>query len=177
MSARPALQRWRHSTPNGTGVLVLDLMLPNGGGLTLLSELLKVGTGTRVIVITATASIHRAVTAMRLGADDVLIKPLDADRLLRAADTASAARREDMGKRAAAPAGPEDATPAMIGTVPAMVDLRRRMARAGGVARAGFRDGRERHRKGAVRGRRARALGPREKRPSCRSTAVRSRTS
>ncbi len=63
-------------------VVLLDLLLPDRDGLELMGDLLKAEPNTKVIVITANGSINRAVSAMRAGAFDFLVKPFDEQRLL-----------------------------------------------------------------------------------------------
>lgn len=55
--------------------VVLDIMLPEGSGLTLLEELKKRRKRDSVIIISAKDSIEDKVTGLDLGADDYLTKP------------------------------------------------------------------------------------------------------
>jgi two-component system, NtrC family, nitrogen regulation response regulator NtrX len=59
----------------------LDLMLPDGNGLTVLDTIRKEFNRTNVIMISGAASFDDAVTAVKLGAYDFLEKPLSADRI------------------------------------------------------------------------------------------------
>ena len=79
--ARDARQMFRK---HENRIVLLDLMLPDGDGLDVLSEIHADCPGTKVIVITANGSINRAVEAMRGGAFDFLVKPFDDRRLLSA---------------------------------------------------------------------------------------------
>ena len=65
-------------------VVLLDLGLPDRDGLDLMGDMLALYPETRVLVITANASINRAVEAMRAGAHDFLVKPFDEARFLAA---------------------------------------------------------------------------------------------
>ena len=65
-------------------IVLLDLLLPDGEGLGLMREMLAAQPETAIIVITANASINKAVEAMRGGAHDFLVKPFDEVRLLNA---------------------------------------------------------------------------------------------
>lgn len=71
--------------------VLLDLMLPDGDGLELLRKMRAIRPRVPIIVITANGSIDKAVKAMRAGAHDFLVKPLDERRLLEAARGAMAA--------------------------------------------------------------------------------------
>lgn len=62
-------------------VVLLDLMLPDMDGLSILKHISTQGLPIAVIVITANASLNTAIEAMRLGALDFLVKPFTADRL------------------------------------------------------------------------------------------------
>lgn len=72
-------------------VVVLDLLLPDRDGLALMADIRRIAPDARVVVITAQASIPRAVEAMRAGATDFLVKPVDAARLVQAVDHAMGA--------------------------------------------------------------------------------------
>jgi|CXWL01.1.fsa_nt_gi DNA-binding NtrC family response regulator len=60
-------------------VVLLDLVLPDGNGLDLLQELAGTA-GVDVVLITGHASVETAIEALRLGALDYLVKPLDIPR-------------------------------------------------------------------------------------------------
>ncbi len=62
-------------------LLLLDLTMPGMGGKDVLEELRRTGDATPVIVITASNTVTSAVEAMRLGANDYIIKPFDVDVL------------------------------------------------------------------------------------------------
>lgn len=61
--------------------LVLDVRLPDMTGLEVLDALRERGDETEAVVITADGSINLAVDAMRRGAFDFIVKPLNAHRL------------------------------------------------------------------------------------------------
>ena len=52
-------------------IVLLDLLLPDGDGMELLSEFIALEPNVKVIVITANGSINRAVEAMRAGSFDL----------------------------------------------------------------------------------------------------------
>ncbi len=55
--------------------IMLDIMLPDGNGLTLLKHIKELGKSDRVIIISARDSIDDKVEGLDLGADDYLAKP------------------------------------------------------------------------------------------------------
>lgn len=69
-----------HLTRSTPELILTDLMLPDGQGIELLADF-----GSRpapaIVVVTGYASIESAIEAMRAGATDYLIKPLDHQRL------------------------------------------------------------------------------------------------
>ena len=60
---------------------ILDLRMPEVGGLEVLKAILDADPSSQVILMTAHASIDSAIEAVKLGALDYLSKPLDFDRL------------------------------------------------------------------------------------------------
>jgi DNA-binding NtrC family response regulator len=62
-------------------VLLLDLKLPDGGGLTLLEQVKGLYPEMAVVVMTAFATVASAVDAMRIGARDYLTKPFALEEL------------------------------------------------------------------------------------------------
>ena len=78
-TAAEGLEKVREGSFN---VILLDLMLPDRGGLDVLRALKKQDPDTPVILITAYGSIETAVQAMRLGAYDYITKPFKNDEVL-----------------------------------------------------------------------------------------------
>ena len=64
------------------GVVLLDLMMPGVDGLEVLEELKKTENRPVAVVLTAFASIDKAVRATKLGAFDFITKPFKNDELL-----------------------------------------------------------------------------------------------
>lgn len=62
-------------------VLLLDLKLPDGGGLALLEQVKTLYPEMAVVVMTAFATVASAVEAMRIGARDYLTKPFALEEL------------------------------------------------------------------------------------------------
>jgi DNA-binding NtrC family response regulator len=110
----------------GATTILLDLMLPDRDGLSLMQEMLALRPAASVIVITANASINKAVEAMRAGAHDFLVKPFDESRFLGAVENASGiktAARAAPPPHAPRPSQPSEHTAQdeiFIGTSPAM---------------------------------------------------------
>jgi two-component system response regulator RegA len=69
---------------------VVDLRMPGGSGLDLVSDLLAVDPQMRIVVLTGYGSIATALEATRRGAIDYLTKPADADQILAAFDKSAA---------------------------------------------------------------------------------------
>ncbi len=65
------------------GVVLLDIMLGDEDGLSLLKEMVERHPGLPVIMITGFGSIESAVTSVKLGAFDYVQKPLDFNKLLK----------------------------------------------------------------------------------------------
>jgi CheY-like chemotaxis protein len=63
-------------------LILLDLMMPKMSGTDVLSELRKVSPRSRVIMITAFATIDNAVDLIKRGASDYIAKPFKIDDLL-----------------------------------------------------------------------------------------------
>jgi len=61
-------------------VLLTDLQLPDGRGTDLVHDL-ESPSQTEVVVITGHASVDSAIEAVRIGASDYLVKPVDVERL------------------------------------------------------------------------------------------------
>ena len=67
---------------NPYDALVLDLMVPELDGLTILRRLRAAGSRVSVLVITARDQVQDRVEGLDLGADDYLVKPFAFDELL-----------------------------------------------------------------------------------------------
>ncbi len=119
--ASTAAEGMRVFQDSGAVTVLLDLMLPDRDGLVLMREMLVLRPETRVIVITANASINRAVEAMRAGAHDFLVKPFDEGRFLGAvANAAGAVPALPKAAKRQAAAEPEVVAEVFIGSSVAM---------------------------------------------------------
>ncbi len=68
---------------------VVDLRMPGGSGLDLVSDLVAIDNTTRIVVLTGFGSIATALEAVRRGAVHYLTKPATVDELLAAFDPAT----------------------------------------------------------------------------------------
>lgn len=80
-------------------IVLLDLKLPDGGGLPLLEEIRALYPETVVVVMTAYATVASAVEAMRNGASEYLTKPFSLDELSDVLERASERRHFDTESR------------------------------------------------------------------------------
>lgn len=62
-------------------LIVTDLILPDGHGLTIVKSVRERGKATPILVLTGVDAIESTVAALDLGADDYLTKPFDVDEL------------------------------------------------------------------------------------------------
>jgi two-component system response regulator RegA len=95
-----ALQLARVDSPE---CVVVDLRMPGGGGLELVSELKALDPATSVMVLTGYGSIATAMDAVRRGAFHYLSKPVDADELLAALSRGGPLPAEEVPDAPAAP--------------------------------------------------------------------------
>jgi two-component system alkaline phosphatase synthesis response regulator PhoP len=63
-------------------IIVLDLMLPDGSGLDVCRDLRRAGIATPIVVLTARDRVTDKVVGLKIGADDYVTKPFDAQELL-----------------------------------------------------------------------------------------------
>ncbi len=76
------------SDANPFGAVLLDLVMPDIDGLTVMRAMRERDVETPVIVLTAQGGIDVVITAMRAGAFDFLVKPVSPERLRSALDAA-----------------------------------------------------------------------------------------
>jgi two-component system, OmpR family, response regulator len=86
-SAQKALDRMKNASFD---VVILDLQMPEMDGLQALEKLTAMNPGQQIILLTAHATVARGVQAMKLGAADVLEKPVDIRHLVENINTAAA---------------------------------------------------------------------------------------
>ena len=80
-------------------LLLLDLKLPGGGGLSLLEQVKSLHPDTAVVVMTAFATVPSAVEAMRIGAGDYLTKPFALEDLVEVLERAGHQLQLDVQSR------------------------------------------------------------------------------
>lgn len=66
---------------NDYDFIILDLMLPNVDGITLLKSIRKMGNDVKVIILSAKSQPEDRVEGLMSGADDYLVKPFSFDEL------------------------------------------------------------------------------------------------
>src|SRR3954451_17648377 len=88
------LARLRFERPD---VVVLDLMLPERDGWSVIEEARSEGIATPIVVVSARGTEHDRVHALEIGADDYLVKPFSMKELVARVRAASrrASRRDD----------------------------------------------------------------------------------
>ena len=62
-------------------IVLLDIMLPDGDGVSILKQIQKISPGISVIMITGVRDIEIATECMRSGAIDYITKPFDMEYL------------------------------------------------------------------------------------------------
>ena len=78
-------------------VLIIDRMLPQQDGLTLLGKLRAARNGVPVLILSALADVNDRIEGLRAGADDYLIKPFAFAELLARVDAITRRNESDTG--------------------------------------------------------------------------------
>jgi DNA-binding NtrC family response regulator len=138
-TAAAALAAFRAQRPH---VVLLDLQLPDQDGLDVMAEMRAENPQVAIVVLTAHGTINRAVAAMRNGAHDFLVKPIDDARLIAAVGNAGrpaslpaprAAAAAGGTQAAQAVAAPTDAAVQMfVGSSPVMARLQEKIVSVAG---------------------------------------------
>jgi len=110
-------------------LLILDMRMPGMDGLTVLRKALEIRPEARIVILTAYGTIESAVEAMKRGAFDFLVKPVEEEKLERILKMAEKAGNLSRMARLSAPEGPGDEQLVGVGPVMRRVkDLIRRVA-------------------------------------------------
>jgi putative nucleotidyltransferase with HDIG domain len=75
------------------GIVLTDVHMPGGSGLDLARSLKSGDSSIQVIVVTGSTTLETAIEALRLDADDYLVKPFDPKKLVHAVNRAAEHRR------------------------------------------------------------------------------------
>lgn len=104
---------------NHVDLVLLDMIMPNMGGMDVLDEIVRSDGVVPVIVVTAIKSVSTAVNAIKHGAKEYIIKPFDVDEILLMVEKTLAANQKEheLFMRRKADASGFDA---IIGTSPAL---------------------------------------------------------
>jgi len=118
-------------------LVITDLRLPDGTGLDIAREAMAVSRESLVLVMTAYANLETALEALRLGASEYMLKPIDFDSLLRKIGQLLDCRRltqENSALRRAYSVGQESC--GFLGESPAAEEVRRFISLYGSTDRA-----------------------------------------
>jgi DNA-binding NtrC family response regulator len=117
-SASAALSRIAQFDPD---LVLTDVQMPGMYGFELLSHLRETRPDTDVVVFTGHADVEGAIRAMKSGASDYLIKPLDLDEMEGVIQRCLAKRRSVDGVESTGRAEEMDPAHGLVGRHPAMV--------------------------------------------------------
>jgi two-component system nitrogen regulation response regulator GlnG len=116
---------------DGPDVVVLDVRLPDRGGLDVFRELRDIDPRRPVVVITAHGTTDTAIEAMKEGAFEYLLKPVDFARMREVIGRAFEAARLQAAPAARPRDLPEEPAPdRLIGRSPAVAELSKLIGRA-----------------------------------------------
>jgi two-component system nitrogen regulation response regulator GlnG len=111
-------------------VVILDIQLPDLSGLETLRRLREIDARSPVIFITAHGTTDTAIEAMKLGAYEYLLKPLELPQLRQVVDRAFAISRLMHVPAVVADAGPvDDGADAIVGRCPPMQEVYKAIGR------------------------------------------------
>src|SRR5215510_2637373 len=112
-------------------VVLLDLRLPDQSGLDVLKQLRQIDARIPVVLVTVVRSADAAIEAMRQGAYDYLLKPLDVQKLYRVLSEALKVARLMREPAVVVGTPPDDGQPgeAIVGSCPAMQEVYKAIGR------------------------------------------------
>ncbi len=119
-TAREALELVRASTPDA---VVLDLRLPDGSGLDVFDAARAIDPHLPVVIITAHGTPDTAIEAMKRGAFEYLLKPVDLHQLQEVVGRALALRRMQAAPAVMDPTVADADADVIVGRGPAMQDV------------------------------------------------------
>ncbi|MDF2566600.1 MAG: cheY [Oscillospiraceae bacterium] len=76
-----AVEKYHSSNPD---VVILDITMPNMDGLQTLNEIKKIDPNAKVIMCSAMGQESMVIEAIKSGAADFIVKPFQADRIVKA---------------------------------------------------------------------------------------------
>jgi DNA-binding response OmpR family regulator len=103
-AASGAQEAFQYLLSGAFDLVFLDLKMPETNGLELLTEIRKLYPEMPVVILTAHATLESAIEAVRHGASDYLLKPIDPQKIITRAqevlqrETRSRRRREIVGE-------------------------------------------------------------------------------
>src|SRR4051795_5958739 len=127
-TGREGLERARNGRPD---VILLDLRLPDQSGLDVLRQLRDIDARIPVVLVTVVRSADSAIEAMRQGAYDYLLKPLDLQKLDRVIGEALKVARlmREPAVVVGTPPDDDQAGEAIVGSCPAMQEVYKAIGR------------------------------------------------
>jgi len=128
--AASAQDGWRKYRAERPDVVFLDVRLPDRSGLELLADIRGQDADALVVVITAYGSLDTVAQAMRVGAFDYLVKPLDLGRAEELVGLALQSLRSGDGGSGPGEVAPPPHGPALVGASRPMQEVYKRIARA-----------------------------------------------
>src|SRR5438270_2599947 len=122
-----------HVARGQTDVVLLDVVLPDMGGLEVYQRIRQIDARIPVIFVTQTTSTDTAIEAMRQGAFEYLFKPVDLDRLeevvTEALEVVRLMREPTVVTETASPAVEDVRGDAIVGRCPAMGEVYKAIGR------------------------------------------------
>ena len=118
---------------NSIDAVIVDVFLPGSSGLQVLKDIHAIDSKVPIILMTGHGTANTAIEAMRQGAFEYLLKPLDPDELQSVVGRALEASRMTRNPVALPiDAVPDDETELLIGQCPAMQEVYRQIGRIAG---------------------------------------------
>ncbi|MBX9792318.1 MAG: sigma-54 dependent transcriptional regulator [Pirellulales bacterium] len=125
-TAAEGLVQLREHSPD---VVMLDVMLPDESGLETFQRLVQADPKVPVVFITASNTSDTAIEAMKLGAVDYLIKPLEAEQIRRLVARALEIRRFMHVPVGVISGNGQGSTDSLVGSCPAMQEVYKAIGR------------------------------------------------